>query len=156
MTCSPSWTWLRSRARASGAFLLVGAMSCGNDDLRRRTYVDVGRLCLLQAADSGPMTVLVIFDDVCLSCAVAEGSCSATVEGTRVEMKTSLELTYIEGECQSDCGWASATCELELPAAGNYGFGWKSRFDTAMVPPETDVPLLGNEEGCQDPTASGG
>jgi hypothetical protein len=152
-TCNPRWTWLRSRVQISTVCVaVVGATSCGSEDAGTRRYDNVGSFCLLPPTDGGATRVLVKFDDdVCGTCAVGVGSCSAIAVEARVELRSSLVLRYQDGECQSACGRFFATCELEGPASGNYGFAFESRFETATVPPETSVALFGHDNGCDVP-----
>lgn len=139
-------------AIASGAFgrarLLVAA--CGGDELRTRTLENVGQFSWT-ASDGGQVTfsLLVSASEHCLSsCEGTTTSCRATLTGTHIELSSRVELRELPGVvvCPAGCLGSVASCELQVPAAGEYELAFAGRADSAALPLDGSVTLFGDHE----------
>jgi hypothetical protein len=129
--------------------LAANVSACGGSDAPElREYPDVGQFCLRSSA--GLRLVFGVHTtDACLSaCDDNRLSCSATLDGTRIELQTLLTTQDIPGVeiCTTDCRGASGTCSLDVPAPGTYEFGFASRYDTSTLPMAGSLPLFGDHE----------
>jgi hypothetical protein len=145
----------RSLLLGRAAWLLLaaaGSMGCGSDEPRTRTFSEVGEFCV-SSGDAGRVTFSVVIGgphDSCLDgCEGSATSCRATFTGTRIELSSVLELRELPDvqECPGGCFASTATCELDVPAPGNYRIRFASRIDTVPLPIEGSVPLFG-DHGC--------
>src|SRR5687768_3024513 len=127
----------------------LGLGSCGDDPEIRR-YRDTGALCLLPD-DKGGTTIAIAFDE-CFSCGdTGTASCRATVIGDRVAISTALDIVRerqdTPQECTGQCLPASATCELNVPAPGDYRIVlYGSRSATVTLPVTSPVQPYGDGE----------
>jgi hypothetical protein len=120
-------------------------MGCGSDEPRTRTFSEVGEFCV-KSEDTGRLTFSVI---VCVdACEGSATSCRATLTRTRIELSSALETWDLPDvqECPGGCFRSTATCELVVPAPGNYRIRFASRIDTAILPFEGSIPLFGDHE----------
>lgn len=100
-------------------FLVAAASACPWDDV---SVVDEGQLCFTE--EVGEIRVRVTAPD-CLSANCSRdrgGSCSATVEGTRIELTSEIhwEEHRARGLCTKDCGDASVECTIGALDDGSY------------------------------------
>lgn len=116
-----------------------------------RAFSDVGEFCV-SSGDTGRVTFSVVIGgppDRCLSaCEGSATSCRATFTGMRIELSSVLELRELPDvqECPGGCFASTATCELDVPAPGDYRVHFDSRVDVATLPIEGSIPLFGDHE----------
>lgn len=101
-------------------------------------------------------TFSVFFTAPCLNpCKTTLQSCSATMNGDRIDLTSSLEITGDDGpqnngtrDCPTSCQVRSASCNIDVGDAGSYlvVFGGGRREETAFPPPTT-LRLFG-DGGC--------
>jgi hypothetical protein len=125
-------------------------MGCGSDEPRTRTFSEVGEFCV-KSEDAERLTFSVVVGppDRCLSgCEGNATSCRARLTETRIELSSVLETWELPDvqECPASCFVSTATCELDVPAPGNYRIRFASRIDTAILPFEGSIPLFGDHE----------
>jgi hypothetical protein len=145
-------TTTRFRLWVGAAALVVSSFTsgCGSDEPDVRQYRDIGQVCL-ESDDGQRLSFRVFTSDQCLSaCDENVFSCSATLVGTRIELRTLLETSRIPGVevCPASCESAAGRCLLDVPSPGNYQFGFGSSFDTATLPREGRIALFG-EHRCE-------
>ena len=104
--------------RVGRVVLCCSALGCSGR-WETTTFTDEGDLCFEQRGASVAVTVTA---PDCLSSSCSrnvEGSCSATVDGTTIQLTSEIRWEDDEGkfaQCTDDCGSASAECDLgELP-----------------------------------------
>jgi hypothetical protein len=134
----------RDVASSYVGLLVLGVclVSCGSDDPEIRRYPDTGSLCLLPHEQGG--TKIAITFDPCLSCDdLPVASCSATVTGSQIAVSTALDVGKRPNPpqvCPAACIFASATCDLIVPDAGEYRlvlYGGKSA--TVVLPATSPI-----------------
>ncbi|HTV17712.1 MAG TPA: hypothetical protein VMG12_03550 [Polyangiaceae bacterium] len=102
------------------------------------TYRDTGALCLRSDAE-GHTSMSIRFGN-CLSCnQVATPACSATVAGTQINVRSTLdvETRNTPDLCPAGCTFAVATCEVPGLSSGEYDISHGA--DSAAV----TLPLAG-------------
>lgn len=126
-------------------FLVLGAAACGGpwDDV---SFVDEGELCF--TAEAGEVHVQVSAPDCLSSCCSRRvgGSCSATVEGRRIEVTSEIHWEQHPGgrithPCTSDCGDATVECAIGALADGSYTVVLGDEATPLVVPVEPSCPL---------------
>lgn len=147
-------TAMRFRSSLGPAVLLASsfASGCGSDERGVRVYRDVGLFCL-KSSDARRLTFRVFTGDRCLSaCDENVLSCSATLDGARIELHSMLMLTPIADEktCIALCDGTEATCVVDAPSAGDYEFGFAGLVDTEALASDESIPLFG-EHQCEPP-----
>jgi hypothetical protein len=133
----------------------AGSLGCGSDEPRTRTFSEVGEFCV-KSEDTRRLTFSVLVTETCLSgCEGSATSCRARLTETRIELSSALETWELPDvqECPAACFGSTATCELDVPAPGNYRIRFASRIDMVPLPLERSIPLFG-DHGC-DPDAMG-
>lgn len=101
------------------------------------TQSNEGTACLTGEADgAGTITVNA---DVCLSSScsrAAEGSCTATVDGTTITVTSEFSWEEATGDvaCTDDCGSLSTTCTTDALPAGDYTVVHGSSSETISIP----------------------
>ena len=146
---------MRTLLFSVGAAVLLAwsfTSGCGSDERGVREYRDFGQFCL-EPSDGQRLTFRVTAGDRCLSaCDENVLSCSAALDGTRIELHSLLVATPIADErrCIALCAGAEGTCVLDAPSADSYQFCFASLLDTETLPTERSTPLFGAHP-CEPP-----
>ncbi len=131
-----------SRARMWAAWSLSAALvslvsGCGADEPQRVVHEDFGVVCA-RSADDGALELRVRRIG-CLSSScdqLIENECSADAEGTQIVVSSRFVVESKSGECTTDCGMATASCELPALEGGEYTFVFGQESTTVELPTE--------------------
>lgn len=136
--------------RAAWLLLAACATACASGGRGVREDRDVGLVCI-ESGGGQRLTFRVSSGDRCLSaCDENVLSCSAALDGTRIELHSMLVATPIADEkgCIDLCAHTEGACTLDVPSAGDYQFSFASLVDTETLPTDESIPLFG-EHPCE-------